>query len=130
MDRITHAGGVVYSNGKYLIVASSDGSQFVFPKGHIEAGETPEQTAIREIEEEAGIIATPLKELGAYSFNQKGEQVNCVYFLMRQTGKVPSLENRRLYWLTFDEAKQKLKLPEPLALLQSAAENIGSQRPA
>ena len=38
------------------------------PKGHIEAGETPEQAAIREIEEETGILGEVLAPLGIIDF--------------------------------------------------------------
>ena len=38
------------------------------PKGHIEAGETAEQAAVREVEEETGIAGTILGELGTIDF--------------------------------------------------------------
>jgi 8-oxo-dGTP pyrophosphatase MutT (NUDIX family) len=38
------------------------------PKGHIEAGETPEEAAIREIFEETGITGTILASLGTIDF--------------------------------------------------------------
>lgn len=38
------------------------------PKGHVEAGETPVDTAVREVEEETGIRGTVLAPLGTIDF--------------------------------------------------------------
>lgn len=38
------------------------------PKGHLEAGETAEQAALREVEEETGIIGHTLAPLGVIDF--------------------------------------------------------------
>ena len=51
------AGGVVFSrDGKVLVLGHVDGA-WVFPKGHIEQGETSEAAALREVAEEAGVQA-------------------------------------------------------------------------
>ena len=39
---------------RFLIIQHQEG-HWGFPKGHIEKGETPEQTATREFQEETGI---------------------------------------------------------------------------
>ena len=53
------AGGVVYRklNDKveFLVVQHSGHHRWVLPKGWIDPGETKEQTAIREVKEEAGV---------------------------------------------------------------------------
>src|SRR5699024_10593220 len=38
------------------------------PKGHIEAGETPEQTAVREVAEETGIFGRVVRPIGAVDY--------------------------------------------------------------
>lgn len=62
------AGGVVLNpKGDVLIVRQKDGS-WSLPKGHIEEGEDPKVTAIREIAEETGLRGcTCVKILGSYS---------------------------------------------------------------
>ena len=60
--RFTHAGGLVVrtrdGRPEIVVIRPSDGSDaWVLPKGHIEPGEQPEQAAVREVEEEAGVRA-------------------------------------------------------------------------
>jgi 8-oxo-dGTP pyrophosphatase MutT (NUDIX family) len=38
------------------------------PKGHVEPGETPEMTAVREVEEETGILGRVIAPLGEIDF--------------------------------------------------------------
>ena len=47
------AGGVVAIDGKFVSIVRHDIPDL--PKGHIEKGESPEQAALREVEEETGI---------------------------------------------------------------------------
>lgn len=58
MQRETSCGAVVFTlcGGKrrYVIVRGKKGF-FGFPKGHMEAGETEQETALREIKEETGL---------------------------------------------------------------------------
>ena len=54
------AGGVVINDtGGVLLIRHRNGS-WVFPKGHIEPGESKVDTAVREVEEEAGVQASVL----------------------------------------------------------------------
>lgn len=57
------AGGVAYTrlaDGQLQIalIATHGGTRWQLPKGSVEAGETPEETAIREVEEEVGLQTT------------------------------------------------------------------------
>ena len=69
---LTHAGSVTYRQDQketfYLIISSSDGAHWVLPKGHIESNESPEETALRELREEAGIIGEIVDRLLIQSF--------------------------------------------------------------
>lgn len=51
---IEAAGGVVYDDRNEILVISRLGV-YDFPKGKAERGETPEQTALREVNEECGL---------------------------------------------------------------------------
>jgi 8-oxo-dGTP pyrophosphatase MutT (NUDIX family) len=48
------AGGIVVDHGCVLLLRKPALDEIVLPKGHIEPGETPEQTAVRETMEETG----------------------------------------------------------------------------
>ena len=41
-----------------LLIKHINGGHWAFPKGHVEPGETEEQTALREIKEETGLSVT------------------------------------------------------------------------
>jgi 8-oxo-dGTP pyrophosphatase MutT (NUDIX family) len=121
---LTHAGGVVWREGEpgrqYLLVRSSDGAHWVLPKGHIEVGEGPEQAALRELREEAGVIGVIDRSLGVWSFRQGAETVRVVYYLVHQTGKVPALESRKQRWCPLAEAIEQMEFEEPRQALRLA----------
>lgn len=56
---IEAAGGLVEREGEYLFIKRK--GFWDIPKGKLDKGETPEQAAVREIEEECGLIAPKLK---------------------------------------------------------------------
>ncbi len=67
------AGGIVFRKMEdrieYLLITSnSHKSKWIFPAGHVETGETHEETALREVGEEAGMLATIICKLGNYHY--------------------------------------------------------------
>jgi len=68
------AGGLVVLSSRILLIATQKGRRWQLPKGHIEEGETPEQAAIREVQEETGVtgrVVAPLPGV-EYWFVEKG----------------------------------------------------------
>jgi 8-oxo-dGTP pyrophosphatase MutT (NUDIX family) len=68
------AGGIVVRGDRVLLIATQNGRRWQLPKGHIEAGESPEQTAVREVREETGVtgrVVAPLPEV-EYWYVEKG----------------------------------------------------------
>ena len=76
------AGGVVVDGGRVITIVpvkrAADGRRVLgLPKGHPDGEETPEQAAIREIAEEAGVQADLVEELGEveYRYERRGREV-------------------------------------------------------
>ena len=81
MIEATSCGGVVIYRGKILALYKSYKNRYegwVLPKGTVEAGEDYEQTALREVREEAGVPASIVKYIGSsqYNFTVPEDMVN------------------------------------------------------
>jgi 8-oxo-dGTP pyrophosphatase MutT (NUDIX family) len=92
---------------------------WALPKGLIGRGEKAADTALREVEEETGIQATPLEKLGdvRYVYTWKGERVFKVvsFFLFRyargRLGDLPAAHRHEVAetaWLPLAEAPRLL----------------------
>jgi len=94
---------------RYLIVtAKRDPHRWVFPKGHIDPGETPETTAGREVREEAGIEAKLAEALGSVEFKKDGGNARAAYFLMEFLRSAGPGEDRKRRWCRYEEAMDLL----------------------
>src|SRR4051794_22397561 len=88
------AGGIVQDGDKLLMVQVENLEKlrlWTFPKGHIEKDETPEQAALREVEEETGFrceIVGPLEKV-QYWFKRDGQltKKTVAWFLMKALEK-------------------------------------------
>ena len=98
---------------EYVIVRSLEG-YFGFPKGHCEADETEEETAVREIKEEVGlqvIIDSGFRMTETYS-PKDGFIKDVVYFVaysesMDTTMQAEEVQNIR--WVKLEEAKELIE---------------------
>jgi 8-oxo-dGTP pyrophosphatase MutT (NUDIX family) len=110
------AGGVVYKGDKWLVCKHSGYHKWVLPKGLVEEGEKPRQTALREVEEECGIktkIIDKIPEAEKYIYTFEGTKIFKVveYFLMEYVSgdiKDHDWEMEEVEWLSFKEAKERL----------------------
>lgn len=123
--QLTHAGTVVFrqrdSQVFYLVVSSSDGINWVLPKGHIDPGETPEIAALRELAEEAGVVGEIVAPLSLKQFRKGVKELWVQYFLVRETGATEPTENRTIRWEAEAEASRLITFPEARAALLEAA---------
>lgn len=129
--RPTHAGGVVFrrsAEGRVevlLVTAKRRRDQWVFPKGHIERGESPEAAAVREVAEEAGVIADVLETIRDTTRVVAGEPQLVRYFAMRARGERQADEDRDVLWLDPFEAGIQLTFGDTRDVLREAVERVG-----
>ena len=101
------------------------------PKGHIEQGETAEQTAIREVAEETGIQGKVLAALGSidYWFVTEGRRVHKTvhHYLLRFSGGELSdedIEVTEVAWVPLHELPARLAYADERRLAEVAGELI------
>ncbi|MGC4960771.1 NUDIX domain-containing protein [Gordonia sp. DT218] len=97
------------------------------PKGHIETGETAEQTAIREVAEETGINGTVVAPLGKidYWFVSEGRRIHKTvhHYLLRSIGGELSdadYEVSEVAWVPLAELPRKLTYSDERRLARMA----------
>jgi len=114
------AGGVVVKGEEMVAIVptrrAADGSPVLaLPKGHVDPGETPVQAAQREVREETGILAEPVRELGEtrYWYRRGGRTIGkeVQFFLFRHTGGDVADhddEVEEVRWIGIEQAAQEL----------------------
>lgn len=126
------AGGVVINNGRVLVITSEHRHSTDLPKGTIEAGESLEQTALREVEEETGYRTRITSDLGSITYDfdaQDGRRYRKTvsYFLMELADGGEPVKNLQdsedfvNHWLTFDEALNQLSYADTRAIIEKVA---------
>ncbi len=85
------------------------------PKGHVEAGETPEVAAVREIAEETGIAGRVVAPLGTidFWFVAEGRRIHKTvhhYLLLAEGGELSDddIEVVEVAWVPLEELAQRL----------------------
>lgn len=110
------------------------------PKGLIDAGEKPEETAVREVREETGVTATLIRKLGdskyvyvrSWGDKQRVFKVVSFYLLRYQSGRIDDVspemrvEVRRALWLPLEEATTKLSYSGERQVSRKAQEYLES----
>jgi 8-oxo-dGTP pyrophosphatase MutT (NUDIX family) len=101
------------------------------PKGHIEQGETAEQTAIREVAEETGIQGSVLAALGSidYWFVTEGRRVHKTvhhYLMSFSSGQLSAedVEVNEVAWVPVTELPSRLAYADERRLAEVAGELI------
>ncbi|MGN0518031.1 MAG: bis(5'-nucleosyl)-tetraphosphatase [Acutalibacteraceae bacterium] len=110
---------------KVLLVKNHNGKYWSFPKGHIEHGETEQDTAIREIKEETGLDVTLLdgfRETSEYCPYGRVKKRVVFFIAISQSHNVHIQQNEIdcFTWTTFDEATTMCCFDNDLRVLQKA----------
>ncbi len=113
---------------EFCLITTSQGLRWGFPKGIIEPGQTPEEAALQESLEEAGIRGQIEGEpLGGYEYSKWGRTLRVQAFLMQVTQVDEhwlEAHFRRRAWCSFEEARSRLDRPPLRQLLATARERL------
>ena len=110
------------------------------PKGNIDAGEKPPETALREVLEETGLTVTLIAKLGDIKYvyvrkwagNEKVFKVVSFFLTKYQSGQIGNIteamqhEVRRAYWLPLAEAPGKLSYNGERQMAEKALEYVNA----
>lgn len=123
------AGGLVLSSDRSagLLIGRLDKrgrTLWSLPKGHIEAGETPEVAALREVAEETGIQSAIARSLGVidFWFMADGKRIHKTvhHFLFTETGghlAAQPFEVDEVAWFAVGEVVSRLAYSDERKLL-------------
>ena len=116
------AGGLVWRDGRLAIAHRPRYDDWSFPKGKLDPGETWEQAALREVEEEIGLRCRLGPELPPVTYDvEKGRKVVRYWLMEPQTGEfAPNEEVDEVRWLTPEEAPGLLSYDHDRALASEA----------
>ena len=117
ISREATAGGVIYRlNDRHeleILLVADHFDRWTIPKGHIEEGETAQETAIREIGEEAGVHQLePICWLGKIHFRYRRENIlvlmSTQIYLFKALGDTDDIQKEDwmngIKWFSYDEA--------------------------
>lgn len=127
------SGTIVFNNDQFLLLHYISG-HWDFPKGHIESGESEQQTALRELEEETSIpksmvsLVPGFKETIHYQYMRKGNLMNktVVFFLVKTDQKDVKISSEHIgyKWLPYDQAIEQLTFENAKNMLRIAKKII------
>ena len=123
-EQVRAAGGVVARDGLIALVHRPRYDDWTLPKGKLDAGESFEEAALREIEEETGIRARLVRELPETHYEVRGRPKVVRYWLMEvesDPGFVPNDEVDELRWLEPAQASALLTYERDRDVLAAAA---------
>ena len=135
------AGGLVFDElGRVAIIARHSRSghlEWCLPKGHIEKGETPQETAVREVHEETGILGEVVDSIATIDYwftgtNQRVHKLVHHYALRRISGELtvtgdPDHEAEDAIWVKFEDLDNVLSYPNERKIAWLYARKLNRQ---
>lgn len=136
MRKVTQAGAIPFrtcgDRTEFLLVTSKRGN-WIFPKGIVEPGESPEETAAKECREEAGVRGRILpRPVGVYNTRTWKHECEVTLFMLRYEGDFEPWEEqdiRERCWCSFEEAFALLTRQELREILEIAIDRLDLAQP-
>jgi 8-oxo-dGTP pyrophosphatase MutT (NUDIX family) len=134
------AGGVVVRGEEVVVIVptrrAADGSRVLtLPKGHPDPGESPVEAAAREVREETGVVAEPVRELGEsrYWYRREGRTIGKVvaFFLFTYVeGDIEDHDDEveEARWMSLEGARAALSYEAEREMVTLAQTYLGKDR--
>jgi 8-oxo-dGTP diphosphatase len=144
MEREFSAGGVLVKTlrGRPMVAAIRPRGKpegvWALPKGNLDVGERPEETALREVFEETGVRGHLVEKLGdvKYTYTRRDRarvfKIVSFYLLRAGRGRIGDIEERmrlevdEARWLPLDDASRLLAYGGERAMAQKARDRFGT----
>jgi 8-oxo-dGTP pyrophosphatase MutT (NUDIX family) len=142
MEREFSAGGVLVKTirGRPMVAAIRPGGKpegvWALPKGNLDPGEKPDETALREVYEETGVHGHLVEKLGdaKYTYTRRGGvrvfKIVSFYLLRAGRGRIGDIEERmrievaEARWLPLDDAPRLLAYGGEREMVQKARDRF------
>jgi 8-oxo-dGTP diphosphatase len=113
------AGGIVVKDGLVLLVHRPKYDDWSLPKGKLEPGESWEEAALREVEEETGVACELGEYAGTATYDVADGPKEVRYYRMTPVGDArPQNEVDEVRWVPIAEAGERLTHERDRLLLE------------
>lgn len=119
---------IIIKDGKILCASRRNNEGVCGPGGHVEEGEEPEDTAVREAMEEFNIVPLNLQPLGEYK-GGTGSYLPFMVYWTDQFSGTPEADGDEMLnarWMTLEELQSQLLFPPFEESLRMLAETMSS----
>jgi 8-oxo-dGTP pyrophosphatase MutT (NUDIX family) len=114
------------------LIRTKGDKRWKIPKGFIEPGETPEQAALKEALEEAGLNGRVVGEpVGSYKYEKWGLDLRVSVFLMEVLSEEDKWQEsgfRERCWMPLEDALERLEKHPVSRLIDSARDKLERRR--
>ena len=121
-------GSIIFDNNKVLLIKQTAG-HWTFPKGHVDAGETEVETALREVKEETN-LNIQIDASKKYSINytvENGNEKTVIFFIGKKLSGIETPQEgevSEIKWVSFDEAINLLTHENSKDLLKKVLKDL------
>lgn len=131
---ITSAGGVIsvaHEDEIHVLLLRYPNGRLAFPKGRVDEGETLEEAAAREVEEETGVVAPKvLQKLGEVVYRSENVAQSMhekiMHIFLMTTEQATNKREENAGWYPLSKAAEEMQLAGERKLLSKNADVIAS----